>query len=69
MQDRDGVGLVVVSWEEAACPRGAPYRNHGAYVSCVSHAAEGLFDDGVIAEFEKDAIVSEAGRSEVGKRH
>lgn len=53
---------------EAACPRSAPYRNHGAYVSCVSHKAESLLASGLITEFEKDAIVSEAGRSEVGKR-
>lgn len=53
---------------EAACPRSATYRNHGAYVSCVSQEAERLFASDMLTEFQKDAVISEAGRSEVGKR-
>ena len=44
------------------------WKNHGKYVSCVSHAAEELVDEGKISEEEKDAIVSSAAGSSVGKR-
>lgn len=49
------------------CPDDAGYRNHGAYVSCVSDAAEGFLELGLITELEKDAIVSAAAHSVVGK--
>lgn len=43
------------------------WKNHGQYVSCVAHAAEELVSEGKITEEEKDAIVSVAGGSSVGK--
>jgi len=45
------------------------WKNHGKYVSCVSHAAEELVEEAVITEEEKDAIVSAAAGSSVGKRN
>jgi hypothetical protein len=50
------------------CPCENAWRNHGAYVSCVSTAAENLLDLGLIDETEKGAIVSEAGASQCGKK-
>ena len=44
------------------------WKNHGAYVSCVAHASEELFELGVITGAEKDAICSEAGRSDCGSK-
>lgn len=43
------------------------WKNHGSYVSCVAHTAESFVAQGLISEEEKDAIVSEAGQSEIGK--
>ncbi len=43
------------------------WKNHGGYVSCVAHIAEEFVALGLISEEEKDAIVSEAGQSDVGK--
>lgn len=52
------------------CPCVAPaaWRNHGAYVSCVAHAAEGFLAAGVIDAAEKDAAVSTAARSRCGAK-
>ena len=47
---------------------GSEYRNHGAYVSTVSHLAEAWLDAGVITDAEKDIIVSSAARSDIGKK-
>ena len=46
----------------------AEYRNHGQYVSTVSHFAEDLLDYGAITEDEADTIVSCAARSDIGKK-
>jgi hypothetical protein len=43
------------------CATGA--RNHGAFVSCVAHLGNDLFNAGVITEAQKDAIQSCAGRT------
>jgi len=49
------------------CPcNEVPWRNHGAYVSCVSHAAERFLAAALITEEEKDAVVSAAARSKCG---
>mgnify|MGYP003960633385 FL=1 len=53
---------------EAECSSNGVWKNHGAYVSCVSHAAEALMIEGIISEEEKDAIVSAAAQSSVGKK-
>ena len=49
------------------CVIDVDWKNHGKYVSCVSHAAEELLAEGKISEEEKDAIVSAAAKSSVGK--
>jgi len=53
--------------EEILCNSAADWRNHGAYVSCVAHAAEALLEAELITEEEKCAIVSAAAQSDVGK--
>ncbi len=50
------------------CPVDDDYKNHGKYVSCVANAAEAFLDAGIITEDEKCAIVSEAAKSDVGKK-
>jgi len=50
------------------CPTSNSYKNHGKYVSCVAKAAESALDSGLLTEEEKDAIVSEAGESDIGKK-
>ncbi len=50
------------------CPCDNPWKNHGAYVSCVAQAAEDFVSAGLITEAEKGAIVSEAGQSSCGKK-
>ena len=52
--------------QECACD--AEWKNHGGYVSCVSHAAEDLVDLGLFSEDDKDAVVSEAGSSACGHK-
>lgn len=42
-------------------------RNHGQYVSCVARYLEGLVEAGKITDEYKDALVSEAGKSDIGK--
>ena len=48
------------------CPEQNNWKNHGAYVKCVAHAAEGFEADGLITGEEKGALVSEAGSSDIG---
>jgi hypothetical protein len=43
-----------------------PWKNHGAYVSCVAHTSGDFVSAGLITEIDKDAIVSEAGGSSCG---
>ncbi|MFC1681011.1 thrombospondin type 3 repeat-containing protein [Pseudomonadota bacterium] len=50
------------------CPTDAEWRNHGQYVSCVSHEAADQVDIGLITESEKDVAVSAAAQSDVGKK-
>jgi hypothetical protein len=51
-----------------SCPPEAEWRNHGEYVSCVAQTAGQFLADGLITEEEKDAIVSAAAQSNVGKK-
>ncbi len=54
-----------------ACPEegiGEPWKNHGSYVRCVAHGANQLVEDGIASEQEKGDIVSEAAKSDVGKK-
>lgn len=50
------------------CSPDAQWENHGHFVSCVAHIAEQWLESDVITEQEKDALVSEAARSDVGKK-
>jgi hypothetical protein len=50
------------------CPCASAWKNHGAYVSCVAHAAEELQVDGLLTETEKGALVSAAAKSSCGRR-
>ena len=50
------------------CPAENSWKNHGAYVRCVAHAAEDFLSDGLITEEEKDAEVSTAGASDIGHK-
>ena len=49
-------------------PEGDKWKNHGAYVSCVSHAANDFVDLGLLTESEKGEIVSSAAQSSCGKK-
>jgi hypothetical protein len=51
--------LVPASW---------PWKNHGEYVSAVTHVAGEFMAQGLITEAQKGEIVSAAARSDVGKR-
>jgi hypothetical protein len=50
-------------------PQGSsePWTNHGKYVSCVTKAANGFRDQGLISEEEKGQITSEAAESDCGR--
>lgn len=48
------------------CPCDGGWRNHGAYVSCVSHATRDLVWLEVMTSDERSDIVSEAGQSSCG---
>jgi hypothetical protein len=50
------------------CSPGGDWKNHGQYLNCIAHAAEAWLQEEVITEEEKDAIVSEAAQSDVGKK-
>jgi hypothetical protein len=50
------------------CVCSASWKNHGAYVRCVAHAAEALLNAGHITQAEKDAVVSAAGQSSCGTK-
>lgn len=50
------------------CPANVAWKNHGAYVSCVSRGADRLLAQGAISKAERDALVSAAAESAIGKR-
>ena len=49
-----------------ACPCDAGWRNHGEYVSCVSHAADEFLESGCIDAGNRGAVVSTAAQSSCG---
>lgn len=55
------------------CPSSGPmgtttkWKNHGQYVSCVSKTADSFLLQGLITQAQKDATVSKAGQSNIGK--
>jgi hypothetical protein len=46
---------------------GAPWKNHGGYVRCVSRTARAFLDAGLVGETEKDIIISRAAQSSCGQ--
>ena len=48
------------------CPCMNTWKNHGAYVSCVSQSAETLLHTGKITQAQQSATVSTAARSACG---
>jgi hypothetical protein len=48
---------------------GGTWKNHGQYVSSVAHAAQDLANLGCISQQEIGKIVSDAARSDCGKKH
>ncbi|MBW2975994.1 right-handed parallel beta-helix repeat-containing protein [Candidatus Woesearchaeota archaeon] len=50
------------------CDPAAVWKNHGKFVSCVAREAEALFEAGEITEEEKCDIISEAAKSDIGKK-
>jgi hypothetical protein len=50
------------------CPCSAPWKNHGAYASCVAKAGNALVVAGTITQAEKDALQSAAASSSCGKK-
>ena len=49
------------------CSPESNYKNHGQYVSCVAQVSEDFLLAGLITQEQKDAIVSEAAQSNIGK--
>lgn len=43
-------------------------KNHGEYVSCIARISEEFLEQGLISEQDKDIIVSEAAKSDIGKK-
>lgn len=44
------------------------WRNHGEYIRCTSREAEALVDTGDITQGEADQLVTDAARSDIGKK-
>ena len=51
-----------------SCPCDNPWKNHGAYVSCVAHTSEDFVAAGLITDTDKDNIVSTAAESDCGAK-
>jgi len=50
------------------CPCDAPWKNHGAYVSCMAKATNAFVAAGLMSGAEKGAVMSEAGASDCGSK-
>lgn len=59
----DGAGCAISDY----CPCDADWRNHGAYVSCISRTARTFAKASLISKREKGRITSSAARSDCGK--
>jgi hypothetical protein len=64
----DGDGCASDQRQEKNCPSDAEWRNHGQYVSCVSHEADEQVEIGLITRQEASGMVSSAARSDIGKK-
>jgi hypothetical protein len=60
----DAVGCSITQ----LCPCENPWKNHGAYVRCVAHAAEDFVSAGLLTEAEKDATVAAGAESTCGHK-
>ena len=49
------------------CPCNGPWKNHGEYVSCVTHTSQDFENAGLITNQQRAAIVSQAAQSSCGK--
>jgi hypothetical protein len=54
---------------DADCPSAIAWDNHGQYVSCVARYTEARVTAGDLTLEQKDALVSAAAQSDVGKRN
>ena len=50
------------------CPCDNTWKNHGAYVKCVTQTAKKIAAEGLIDKNKEDVIVSEAAKGECGKK-
>lgn len=50
------------------CDPNGPWKEHGEFILCVTHKCEALVDDEVLTEEECNALVSQAAKSDVGKK-
>lgn len=64
----DGNGCSGIQNIDVAAPCDGDWKNHGAYVSAVSHAVQNQVAAGLLTEEEGGAIVSEAARSDCGHK-
>ena len=53
---------------DSPCSPEDDWKNHGAYVRCVAHHAFELFAQGLISKENMGELISEAARSDVGKK-
>lgn len=77
MDEQHDSGPFLMNWDEVslkvcsiqlACPCENGWKNHGKYVGCVAHASDELVTKGIITDEEKDAIVSDAAKSNCGSK-
>ena len=52
---------------DALCPAAGPWLNHGSYVSCVAHASQDMVKAGTMTRDERQALLTAAAQSDVGK--
>jgi cysteine-rich repeat protein len=54
---------------DQVCPCNGSWTNHGAYVACISHAAEAFLSSGLISHTEKKELITDAAQSTCGVHH
>lgn len=65
----NGVGVALsLLVQDAVGSCSSSSKNHGGFVSCMAHFLNGLVDEGVITDVEKDVLQAIAARSSVGKK-
>jgi hypothetical protein len=50
------------------CPNDGDYRNHGQYMKCIVEEADRQVEVGLIADFQRGDVISEAAQKDVGKK-